>query len=513
MIGRAITDDAAVADLYVLIFDSNGYLIGRQYTAGNPTTVTVSNARVANNCTVYAFANTHSATYFNGITSLSLLTNFLSTHYFTITAPADLGNQNNLWMMGKKTGVNITSGTTNISDLKLYRFQTKIRFTINCASNIHVSAYQLQSVPLKCAMTETEPTANASGTTYGFFDKVSLPTEQSTVTATYYMLPNYAGTSAKSTSFDTRCKAYAPTTPNYFPSLLRVWIHGDGWRSIADIYLGGTTATDYSNYNVYRNTFYDYTINVNGRGLGNMNVTFNDQPDIGDYYYSDGTWGPLAQKGIRTPIGVIFSNTPTPNNTLHNWTHGIALALTDANTNRVAWDSGGDPTNYTNLGSILDDGYTNTHYIKANKTVSTGSHQAFYYALNYGVTSGTTTYAAPSKGNNSGWYLPCWGEWFDVLKNLGGYFPDYTKDYTTYATTKWFTVNGSTSKLNNYFTQSGAGGAALQIDEYNVSTIYTNGAENQYVGVLFLNWSGVSVPLGGNQDRATERRIRAAIAF
>ena len=65
------------------------------------------------------------------------------------------------------------------------------------------------------------------------------------------------------------------------------------------------------------------------------------------------------------------------------------------------------------------DGYSETQAIKNNRTLSTSSYPAFYYALNYGTSneSETTAYTAP-KGS-SGWFLPSVGQWWDILTNLG----------------------------------------------------------------------------------------------
>jgi hypothetical protein len=531
VLGRAMSD-AAVADLYVLIFDSNGYLIGRQYTDGSPTSVTVNNARVANGCTVYAFANTHSAAYFNGVTSISLLNTFLSNNYQTIANAAALGAQDNLWMMGKKTGVNIVAGSNTIAatDMVLYRYNAKIELNVTCNNNIKVAAYQLIHVPLKSAITEGVPTANVTGATYADFDKVTLDTEAASLAnVPFYILPNYAGTNTNSDSFDKRFSKYAPADASY----IRLWLHGNGWRSTVDVYLGGSTATDYTNYNVNRNTIYKYTITVDGPGLGYLNVTFDDRPDIGDYYYKDGTWGPLALKGSKIPIGVVFSNQTSANDKLHNWTHGYAISLTNANgTTGITWGTQGTTSQYqrpsgysaTNASTSINgnlDGYTESHYIKSHQSISSSNYAAFYYALNYGTTTtGTSQYAAPTNINNSGWFLPSSGQLYNLIVNLGKINP-IPSLYDSAWLNFYGTGIGSTLRdnVNFYITAvSGGVGIDLMTNSSSINSYWSSSESNTQnaFSLHFWDYGSGQVYLGAqekNQASTQPRSCRAAIAF
>ena len=147
------------------------------------------------------------------------------------------------------------------------------------------------------------------------------------------------------------------------------------------------------------------------------------------YLYSDGTWGTTipASTATRHVIAVAFSNTTSTADQARGWSHGYAIALTNAKASSagVAWGTQGtkdQTTNYTtSSGLILDkDGYTETQHIQTTKTPTSTVYPAFYYALNYGTNvAGTTTYAAPTSGT-SGWYLPSLGQCYDVCVNLGG---------------------------------------------------------------------------------------------
>jgi len=184
-----------------------------------------------------------------------------------------------------------------------------------------------------------------------------------------------------------------------------------------------------------------------------------------EYYFSDGTWGLLADHATSTvhPIGVVFSKATSAHDRAMGWTHGYAMALTNASTNYTAstciWgpdteenvytftDTYGTYT-YTSYGSEYystfttnKDGYCETQVIKSNHTSTLqSSYPAFYYALNY------STYTAPS--GSSGWYLPSIGQWYDIYTNLGGISttPTYTKGQ---AWCRWYSGDNS-GDTNNY---------------------------------------------------------------
>ncbi len=165
-------------------------------------------------------------------------------------------------------------------------------------------------------------------------------------------------------------------------------------------------------------------------------ININDVPGIGEYYFSDGSWGTLTDRATQTvyPIGVVFSNTTSANDKAHGWTHGYAMALTNATTNTTTKTCMWGPNATENGETFTDaygtykynwcsdevyssfitdkDGYCETQAIKNNHTLSSSSYPAFYYALNY------NTYVATS--GSSGWFLPSIGQWCDICANLGG---------------------------------------------------------------------------------------------
>jgi hypothetical protein len=228
----------------------------------------------------------------------------------------------------------------------------------------------------------------------------------------------------------------------------------------------GTTITDtdnaqYKDGAVYSkdsqlaaNTTYKLTVTINGRGV--TDVTQDITPssatvtmtvaswtlvsedtsfrpkyaNIGNYYYSDGSWGTSATPTGRTVIGVVFSNTPSTTDKSNGWTHGYAMALTNAqSTGGTMWapstyQNTQDFTTEINTTSLMEsdmNGYSHCQTIisKAGSSLSSTYYSPFYYASTYGTaTVGGTKYAAPS--GTSGWYLPSEGQWYAIIKNLGG---------------------------------------------------------------------------------------------
>jgi len=162
-------------------------------------------------------------------------------------------------------------------------------------------------------------------------------------------------------------------------------------------------------------------------------------------------------------------------------------------------------------------GYTYSQTIlnkeKTNGTLSSFStdYPVFYYALNYGTASvGGTQYAAPTATNNSGWYLPSVGQWYLIVKNLGGItrVMDVDNGYNGYwsnpaAFNAASTINGI---LNNVV---GSGSISNSTYYWCSSEYASNSAcyvEFNTSGNLFLNSNSKT-------DIRSGLRVRSIIAF
>jgi hypothetical protein len=419
---RALSsNESTVNDITVLIFNSNGDVIGSNYQTftTSPYSMTVT-TRFANNCTIYAIANTGSSSYFSGVSTLTAF----KAKYTTLATAADLGAGNSVIMFGKSTGtVNITTAIQSIGSIPLTRLCTKLNFTITPASGITITGYQLCHVPMNSYISDVNsPSYNPGGGNWGNFTAITgLTAASTTVNVSYYMYENLVGTKVGATSLATRISSNAPTDATY----LLVYAKTSGWSSVYRIYLGGTGSTDYTNYSIPRNYNYSYTININGSGWTDTRVTYTtNAPADAVYYYSDGTWG--SYNPTKTAIGVVFSTTTGSTDQAKGWTHGYAMALTNA-TSGIAWASSTyqstqDFTTEINTVALEEsdmDGYSHCQTIKSKSVYSQTTYPPFYYALNYGTASiGGTKYAAPS--STSGWYLPSEGQWYTIIKKLGG---------------------------------------------------------------------------------------------
>lgn len=150
--------------------------------------------------------------------------------------------------------------------------------------------------------------------------------------------------------------------------------------------------------------------------------------NVGDYFYSDGTWSSELQSG-KTVVGVVFAKAnataadPVLAKDFPNCTHGLVLGLTeyvDQDFGSVSCYNGHGY--YTNLGydasSIVDvekqNGYGNS---KAHRDLN--ASKADYVAL-FNAESGviaTQTNAVATPSGASSWYVPSYKEMSMILAN------------------------------------------------------------------------------------------------
>jgi|GEM_PF-1934395 len=152
---------------------------------------------------------------------------------------------------------------------------------------------------------------------------------------------------------------------------------------------------------------------INGPEIANSyeNYDFLNDLSVGNFLFSDGSYGSIPNNPGKTPIAIIFSTNTTSYDKSQAYIHGYAMALKDM-TSTYTWGSQLDNsslTNYNGTTSYLDrmdmEGFMNRSYESA------ASYAASYAAKNsYGVAAPTGT---------SGWFLPSSGQWFEIISNLG----------------------------------------------------------------------------------------------
>lgn len=297
----ASTDkDDAVKDLTVLIFDSNGNVIGSNYgsyTIESSTSFSVSiKTRVAKGCTVYAFANVGTIidpNFFHGLSTKSEIDNKV----YTMKADGELGTQTYLLMKGELD--NFDTSASSGKTIGLQRLASKFDITItatNDATNgslpITIDGYQFFNVPSMTSLalaSTTVPTAYHDGDKVTLKGKTSSSTADATATFTAYLYGNPVGSNERAKDWKQRNKNNLPDGKTC--TFLRVWAHTAVWSSYYDVYLGGkqlpatgsttsSPAYDYTDYTIYPNTHYTVGITIQGSGAAENGYRVNYQANI-----------------------------------------------------------------------------------------------------------------------------------------------------------------------------------------------------------------------------------------
>lgn len=159
-----------------------------------------------------------------------------------------------------------------------------------------------------------------------------------------------------------------------------------------------------------------------------INKTLISSCRIGDYLFSDGSWGPISAKPSGSSvIGVIFQNRPSRigNSTImaqngsSQCVHGLALALNEFSDK--IWMSGsasvyGDTYLVSDGVAAYNDIYGYSYsYGPSSPTVNLPSNASKYPAM-----AACMNYTPSAPSTCSRWFLPSIGQWVDILNNLGG---------------------------------------------------------------------------------------------
>ena len=311
-----------------------------------------------------------------------------------------------------------------------------------------------------------------------------------------------------------------------------VYARTSSWHSTYRIYLGGMTnaspsATDYSNFNVYRNMNYSYTVNINGSGQSDARVSYTadittgrtnfyiGSATIGDYLYADGTEGTTYRSGQT--IGIIYSNELSADEYNAGYTHGRVLALKNANNGSTCfWSNTTSPTTYptepyvTTFAECYQDitsGYYGT-CMKSPSLAGSSSNYAWYDCRRYD--DGTTKIF-----KNSGWYLPGAGDWWDILANLGdGLSSSLSSQRASTASVNNYLLSGlsSSSYLKTLNTKlTNAEGTPFG---YSSGAYYYWGSSEYYGGrAVEFDFYVSGVGVGSPSKTGSYLYVRAVLAF
>ena len=279
--------DDAVKDLTVLIFDSNGDVIGSNYgsyTIESLTSFSVSiKTRVAKGCTVYAFANVGTIidpNFFHGLSTKSEIDNKV----YTMKADGELDTPKQTCLLMKGELDNFDTSVSSGKTIGLQRLASKFEITIEAQNDptdgswpITIDKYQLCKIPRTTTLSKLtdQPVPsdyyNGPETRVNLTSDANSPVSEKIVT---YMYGNNVGSNANATDWTKRNSNNQPTKQNGASTFLHIWAHTAVWKSEFYVYLGGKTLRadgtsptyDYTDYTIYPN--YHYTVNITIKGSG-----------------------------------------------------------------------------------------------------------------------------------------------------------------------------------------------------------------------------------------------------
>jgi len=173
-------------------------------------------------------------------------------------------------MYGKTGKIDVSSMTdSNIPSITLRRITGRLDISIVPGSDIAITGYRLCHVPTSSYVADSTSSVsryNPQGT-YADFPEVSGQSYTSSFTKIYYLYENLVGKNANATTQLLRISANAPANATY----LTIWAKGNNWKSEYKIYIGGA-ADDSTDYDIDRNSFYTYYIEINGQGASDVRV-------------------------------------------------------------------------------------------------------------------------------------------------------------------------------------------------------------------------------------------------
>lgn len=527
-------DEYAIHTLYILTFDSHDKMVGAGAVKLSESVHEVStnislSTNIGEMVKVYAVANTNNSTVFNYVETLQEFKNIVTS----IARPEDLGegkvvvngatllNDGQLMVSDEVADVEITEETPTVN-LTLHNQCAALKFTITPLSPattnklvpnpVKIIGYRLRHVPLSAYLMPDNTLGFGANDTisppyrkFGDFDYVPVNSFEKQE-FTYYVFENHCGTSNMSSTELSRIERNAAPNATY----LEIEVDQNGTRGVYNFYLGdivgkdsqGNDIIDYENYNIFRHEDYHINIKIDAVSLDDPRITDKTKPAIGDFLFSDGSWGPYENVSEeRHPIALIFMNYTSDIDSRDGYYHGYAMALKNL-TEKYKWQNVSSDTPMPNGGSdynyLAADLDGRDHCIRY---MDSEDFPAAYAALHINP--------EPAPPTTSGWYLPSAGQWYRLFVDMGG-APDTHTNY--YWAGYSYTVK---DKLHNYL-------APLSTDKYDkfeISLSYWTSSEynasDASEALFYPSGNGYNSNLywGDPEGKSNAYTVRPVIAF
>lgn len=230
-------------------------------------------------------------------------------------------------------------------------------------------------------------------------------------------------------------------------------------------------------------------------------------PKVGEYLYSDGTWGPLDNS--KTPVGIIFSNQTDPVDKKAGYRMGYAISM--------AYAKEGENSLFQFKTSNTRDAF-NKNWGNYVFSVKIARRQGRYETLNPNNDNNPAIRAAlgyvPPLASSaipgaSVWFLPSFGQWYDIFVNLAGL--SATPSSPPYWRGSKDGAHTGHDKLNKYISDWNTPQFDLFDDNRTgswASTQFDDGKQfRAYFSSTVFGWE-IS-----EEEKITQLKVRPAIAF
>ena len=250
-------------------------------------------------------------------------------------------------------------------------------------------------------------------------------------------------------------------------------------------------------------------VNDFGKGWSDEVAIDFGQLKVGDYLYSDGTWGEL-DKG-RMPIGLVFSTTTSEIDKAAGYRKGYAISMSFAKIGDnvdFAYKTSNevDAAIIDYLNSSWEDKVANKDGRTETLLLNESEHPAIKAALSYQPPLASSPIPQASE-----WFVPSLGQWHDIIVNLAGvsFEPGEIYGHTLF----WPTVSkNQLNNINKYFSdwkRSEYSDIAFELSGYSWWT--SSQAEPGYhFKANFIQRDGWEIT---HEQKQSKQRVRPAIAF